>query len=269
MQPAQTTQAPGSDASGPNQPETIAFPIATRRPILGRIGAVLHVVRALIAYGQYFAATATARAAEPQFATVAAVFGTYDLPTILFRVQRGILRLLALQRYLLARAARGRNLRFVWPPCVVPQPHHRPPAPPRAKPAEPRRAPSKEPTLLGDDDPRAFYLPTDEELDAEMRRRPVGRTMAYICMDLGVVPGFCAGEFSDRLLKVIRRYGGSLSRLYDVRARREKSFEQQHDRRPETWHWDWRDLRIPAVRHALGLLIGEAPPSPMPAIVPS
>ncbi len=89
--------------------------------------------------------------------------------------------------------------------------------------------------------------------------------MAYICMDLGVVPGFCADAFSDRLLKAIRRYGGSLRRLYDVRARREKSFAQQHDRRPETWHWDWRDLRIPAVRHALGLLIGEAPPSPMPA----
>ena len=268
MQPAPTTQNPGSDASGPNQPETIAVPTATPHPMLGRIGAVLHVVRALIAYGQYFAATATARAAEPQFATVAAVFGTYDLATILFRVQRGILRALALQRYLLARAARGRNLRFAWPPCVDLQPHHRPPpAPPRAKPAEPRRAPRKEPALLGDDDPRAFYLPTDEELDAEMRRRPVGRTMTYICLDLGVVPGFCAGEFWNQFLNVIRRYGGSLNRLYEVRERREKSFQKERDRRPDTWHWDWRDLRNP--RQVLGLLIGEAPPSTVPAIVPS
>jgi hypothetical protein len=260
------------------QPAPTAFPIATPRPILGRIGAVLHVVRALIAYGQYFAATAAGRAVEPQFATVAAVFGTYDLPTILFRVRRGILRALALQRYLLARAARGRNLRFLWPPRVVLQPHHRPPARPRAKPAAPRRAPGKEPALLGDDDPRAYHLPTDAELDAEMRRRPVGRTMTYICLDLGVVPGFCADAFSDQFLKVIRRYGGSLKRLYDVRARREKSFEKERDRRPNTWHWDWRDLRIPAVRLALGLLIGEDPgglfPGPMsgigpPAIVPS
>ena len=121
------------------QPAPTAFPVATPRPILGRIGAVLHVVRTLIAYGQYFTATVTARAAEPQFATVAAVFGTYDLATIRFRVKRGILRALALQRYLLARAARGRNLRFVWPPYVDLQPHHRRPAPPRAKPAEPRR----------------------------------------------------------------------------------------------------------------------------------
>ncbi len=270
MQPAHTKQNPGSDASGPNQPETIAVPTATPRPILGRIGAVLHVVRVLIAYGHYFTATAPARATEPQFATVAGVFGTYDLATIMFRVQRGILRARALQRYLLARAARGRNLRFVWPPYVDLQPHHRPPpAPPRAKPAEPRRAPRKEPALLGDDDPRAFYLPTDEELDAEMRRRPVGRTMTYICLDLGVVPGFCASDFSGPFLKVLRHYGGSLKRLYDVRARREKSFEQQRDRRPETWHWDWRDLRAPAVRQALGLLIGEPPPAPMPAIAPS
>ncbi len=267
MQPAPTTQTPGTDASGPNQPETIAVPTATPRPMLGRIGAVLHVVRTLIAYGQYFAATATARAAEPQFATVAAVFGTYDLATIKFRVRRGILRALALQRYLLARAARGRNLRFIWPPYVDLQPHHRRPSPPRAKPTAPRRAPRKEPALLGDDDPRAFHLPTDEELDAEMRRRPVGRTMTYIALDLGVIPGFCGGNFWNQFLKVLRRYGGSLSRLYKVRERREKSFQKERDRRPDTWHWDWRDIRN--ARQVLGLLIGEPPPAPIPPIVPS
>jgi hypothetical protein len=264
MQPA--IHNPGTDTSGPNQP-------ATSRPILGRIGAVLRVARAMIAYGRYFTATAPTRASEPEFAPVAAVFGTYDVATMLFRVKRGILRALALQRYLLARAARGRNLRFIWPPYVDLQPHHRPPPPPpRARPAAPRRTAGREPALLDDDDPRAFYLPTDAELDAEVRRRPIGRTITYICLDLGIVPGFCEDKFFDGYMMVIRRYGGSLGPLFDVRARREKTFEKARDRRPHTWHIAWRSPSIPAVRQALGLLIGEPPPSPsspMPAIVPS
>ncbi len=265
MQPATTAHTPGSDASGPNQPGT--------RPILGRIGAVLRVVRTMIAYGRYFTAAAPNRVVEPQFAPIAAVFGTYDLPTILFRVKRGILRALALQRYLLARSARGRNLNFVRPPDVDLQPHHRPPAaPPRAKPTAPRRAPCKEPSLLCDDDPRAFYLPTDKELDAEMRRRPVGLTMTYICLDIGVVPSFCDSHFFGQWIQVIRRYGGNLGPLFTMRARRGKSFQKERDRRPETWHIAWDGVQKPAIRQALGLLIGEPPPSPsspIPCIVPS
>ncbi len=88
------------------------------RPIPGRIGGVLKILHAFIAHARLFAATVTARAAAPEFAPAAAVFGTYDLPPILLRIQRGMLRALALQRYLRARAARGRNLRFIWPRYV-------------------------------------------------------------------------------------------------------------------------------------------------------
>ncbi|MEI7714423.1 MAG: hypothetical protein WCI94_23555, partial [Rhodospirillales bacterium] len=104
------------------------------RPIPGRIGAVLKVLAALIAHARHFAATATTHAAAPEFATAAAVFGTYNLPTILHRMQRGLLRALALRDYLLARAARGHNLRFGWPPSIALQPHHRPPAKPAPRP---------------------------------------------------------------------------------------------------------------------------------------
>lgn len=261
MHPAPTPQTPGNDPSGPIQPGT--------RPILGRIAGVLHVVRTLIAYAQYFTATATVRAATPEFATAAAIFGTYDLAVIGHRMRRGILRALALQRYLIARAARGRNLRFAWPPYVELQPHHRPPArPPRAKPSAPRSAPRPEPSLLGDDDPRAFHIPTDEEFDAEVRRRPVGRTILYICLDLGIAPGLCEGEFWNKVEKILHRYGGSLDRLYRVRARREELFQRERDRLPDTWHIDWRDLRDETVRLALGCRIGQTPP-PAPSIVPS
>ena len=239
---------------------------AKPRPIPGRIGAVLHVLAALIAHVRHFTATATTRAAAPEFATAAAVFGTDHLPTILHRMQRGLLRALALRDYLLARAARGHNLRFAWPPRVELQPHHRPPAKPASGPRPAPRHPCRpDPALLGPDDPGASRMPTPEDFAAGVRRRPVGRTMGYICMDLGIVPGLCDGDFWNQVEKTLRRYGGSLSRLYQVRARREESFQRERDRRPNTWHIDWRDLRPSTVRRALGCLIGEPPP----AIVPS
>jgi hypothetical protein len=239
---------------------------AKPRSIPGRIGAVLNVLAALIAHARHFTATATTRVAAPEFATAAAVFGTYGLPTILHRMQRGLLRALALREYLLARAARGHNLRFAWPPRVELQPHHRPPAkppsPPRAVPRRPRRP---DPALLDPGNPDASRLPTPTELAAEVRRRPVGRTIAYILMDIAVAPGLCDGEFWNQVEKTLRRYGGSLGRLYHVRAQREDTFQRERDRRPDTWHIDWRDLRPSTVRRALGCLIGET----LPAIVPS
>ena len=236
------------------------------RAIPGRIGAVLNVLAVLIGHARQFAATAVTRAAVPEFATAAAVFGTEHVPTILHRMQRGMLRALALRDYLFARAARGRDLRFAWPPRVELLPRHCPPVGParrpRAAPLRPRRP---DPALLDSGDPDASRLPSPEECAADVRRRPVGRTIAYICLDLGIVPGLCEGEFWNRVEKTLRRYGGSLGRLYRVRARREDAFQRERDRRSDTWHIDWRDLRPSTVRLALGCLIGEAPP----AIVPS
>ncbi len=241
-------------------------PPAKPRPIPGRIGAVLKILAALIAHARHFTATATTRVAAPEFATAAAVFGTDHLPTILQRMQRGLLRALALRDYLLARAARGHNLRFAWPPRVALQPHHRPPAKPAPAPRTERRRPGRpDPALLGPDDPGASRMPTPEDFAAGVRSRPVGRTMTYICMDLGIAPGLCDGDFWNQVEKTLRRYGGSLSRLYQMRARREETFQRERDRRPDTWHIDWRDLHPSTVRRAFGCLIGEPPP----AIVPS
>ena len=236
------------------------------RGIPGRIGAVLRVLTTLINHARFFAATVKTRVEVPEFATAAAVFGTYDLTTILFRVQRGLRRALALQQYLLERAARGHNLRFSWPPYVELQPHHRRPAKPLSTPRAPGRSPSRpDPAVLGPDDPRAYYMPTAEEFAAWARRRPVGRTMNHILLDLAVVPGFCGGELWNDLYKIYRLYGGSINVLYEVREKREKTFQRERDRRTDTWDTDWRDLRDSTVRLALGCKIGEPPP----AIVPS
>ena len=252
------------------------------RPIPGRIGGVLKVVHTLITYARSFAANAAARVEMAEFAPIAAVFGTYDLQVILLRLRRGTLRLLALQRYLLARAARGRDLRFAWRNSAEPQPHHRPPPhllqsgpeKPKRQPRAPLPKRRPDPATLGPDDPRAFHMPTQEEADAWVRRRPVGKVIASICLDLGVVPGLCGEDLFDRLYNVYRRYGDGLVRMYKVRAEREKTFWRERDRRPETWHIDWRDMRGPATRRLLGGLIGDAPPADglmqgVPAAAPS
>jgi hypothetical protein len=76
-------------------------------------------------------------------------------------------------------------------------------------------------------------------------------------------------------MNVIRRFGGSLAPLFEVRARRAESFQKERDRRPETWHIEWQGVHKPAVRQALGLLIGEPTrhagfsPAPEPSPVPS
>ena len=242
------------------------------RPVSGRIAYVLHVIHRFVAYARYFTATAAERVAVPEFATAAAILGTYDLPVILLRMRRGMLRALALERYLLDRARRGRDLRFFWGNSFTDlQPRHypppKPPRPPRAAPAGPRL---KDPALAGPDDPRAYYLPTDAEFDAWVRRTPIGRTISYICLDLGVSPGLCHGDFWTYLYKILRSYRGSIHTLYNAYAVREKTFEQERDRRPETWHINWRDSRPETVRKALGCRIGEVPPDHgLPVIVPS
>ena len=241
-------------------------PQRTPRPIPGRIGAVLKLLDILIAHARYFAATVATRADIPEFASVAAVFGTYDLPMIQIRVRRGILRALALQRYLLARAAKGRNLRFSWPPYVDLQPHHRPPprpaspCPAPAKRPVNRARPRKDPALLSNDDPDALRDLSLEELEAGVRRRTVGRTITLICLDLGLVPGFCDGAVWMMVYNVLRRYGGSINNLYDVRFEREKTFQRERDRRPDTWDINWRDFRPETVRLVLGCRIGEPLP---------
>ena len=149
-----------------------------------------------------------------EFATLASVCGTYNLPSILARLQRGILRAMALERYLLARAEKGRDIA-----CVEPR-EHTPAKPPATPPPEaPRHAPKRRPPF----DPDDLRIPTLKELDAEVRRRPLGRTIATICMDLAVVPGFCTGAFWNQVFDTLQAYGGSLNALYKVREHRESA----------------------------------------------
>src|SRR4029077_20285936 len=93
-------------------------------PVPEYIAALLYAVDMLLGYGRHLFATIRHRAAAPTFPTIAAAFGTSNLSTILAHLNRGILRAAALERFLLARAATGRDIKMVTrrPRSDEPQP---------------------------------------------------------------------------------------------------------------------------------------------------
>ena len=169
-----------------------------------RIGRVLSLLRRLIDFGRQLAANAQARAATPDFARIAWPFGTADLAAILARITGALRRAAALEAKLSLRAARGRDL--VVPPIRVAAARTpraaRQSAPPGVAAAPLPADPAQ--------DPRLARLPTEAEIAAELRRRPLGAVIADICHDLGIMPGALTREFWDEIVHAIVIYGGSL-----------------------------------------------------------
>ncbi len=230
-----------------------------------RIAALLHTVRIMLGFGRHLAETAKDRSASTDFNAIAVCFGTSRLCTILAHVQRGLSRAAALERVLLARAARGRDIQFVFPrerattattttatlttpgdPPAAEQSAEVPVAPKRARPSRP----------FGWNDPELF-MPTPEQLEAQVRRRPLGRTIVDICLDLAVMPGFCTGPFWNTLFDSIRLHGGSVAVLMLEKVRREEAFCEEQDKKIGS-NWDWQEMGREAFRRVLGFFIGEA-----------
>jgi hypothetical protein len=182
-------------------PTTDPDPPQAAAPIPGRLGRVLSLVRKLIDYGRQLAGTVQLRAAAPGFVLFARPFGTADLAVILARITNGLRRAAALEATLCHRAARGRDLTptpIRAPAAPNPRPARRSP-PPDAQPADPT------------EDSRLARLPTEEEIAAEVRRRPIGAVIVDICHDLGITPGQLDRAFWDELSHAIIAYGGSLA----------------------------------------------------------
>jgi hypothetical protein len=104
-------------------------------------------------------------------------------------------------------------------------------------------------------------MPTLEELEAQVRRRPIGRTLVDICLDLAVVPGFCTGPFWNTLFDSIRLRGGSIATLMREKTRREEAFCREQDGKPGS-NWDWQKMGREALRRVLGFFIGEVAEDP-------
>jgi hypothetical protein len=220
------------------------------------IAFLLKIVRVLLSYGRQLDDTLTTKAEHPRFPTLAAGFGTHDVRRILAHVHRGILRAMMLQRFLLARAQDGRDIEPVQP----------------SEPADPAeiealdiklRAPSQpsaKSKKTDPDDPLHFSIPTLKELESEVRRRSVGRTIADICLDLGVTPTLCEGATWDEILQALTHFGANLEQFFGTQQRRRVTFQEERDKRPETWTFDWRERPKEALRNLLGRLLGEPPP---------
>lgn len=231
-----STSDPQQDRSGDAVPKNIAQ--------------LLYVVRILLEYGRHLAATLESRAARPGFSLIARPFGTANLPVILAHLTRGIMRAIALESMLLKRAATGRDFEI---------------KPPRLR--SPRTTAQADGSVQEQSDrivaERAQHdaaidpgrLPTMKEIEAEVLSRPIGRTIADIRRDLGVIPAFCTRDFWDALLLALACYDGSmLGVLEDMQDSSDRFDEQQPDDRmlpcPET------------LRRVLGFRIGEPLPDP-------
>jgi hypothetical protein len=241
---------------------------ATKEPALPeRIARLLRVVRVLLGHGRHLADTVRDRAAAPGFSAIAACFGTGSLSVIFAHLQRGILRALALERVLLLCAAAGRDLEFAEPRIRNPETAPAPADAGRDQPAgQPARCPAALPPVrrAGRNDPADFHTPTLEQLEREVRRRPLGRTIVDICLDLAVVPGLCTGAFWNELFDLIRSHGGSIATLVLERRRREQAFDLEQDRHP-TPGWNRSSPRRETIRDLLGFFIGEQPLAPCAA----
>ena len=232
-------------------------------PVPEYVAVFLHAVSILLGYGRHLLGTVRHRAAAPTFPAIAACFGTANLSTILAHLNRGILRAAALERFLLARAATGRDIDIVIRRTrteeTQPAPADAQAEPPTDQPARPKARPR--PSLPpGSDDPELF-MPTPEDLDLQVRRRSLGRTFVDICTDLAVVPGLCTPAFWSDMFQVIHYFGGSVEALMREKARRVQAFIHEQDSKLGST-LDWLQLERDEIRQILGFFIGEEPVDP-------
>jgi hypothetical protein len=201
----------------------------------GALGRVLLLVRRLIDYGRQLAGTMQQRAATPGFAWFARSFGTADLALILARITAGLRRAAALEARLCVCAARGRDL--------TPSPVRLPALRSGRNTAPPDAQPESQPADRAED-PLLARLPTEKEIAAEVRRRPVGAVIVDICVDLGIAPGDLDRAFWDEINHAIIMYGGSVVNwLANLRRQRVKLADLPDDAYPE---WPPTPLRLAA-----------------------
>ena len=236
----------------PAQPPPASAPPPDRPALLG-IAFVLHVVHILLGHGRRLNEALPRKADHPLFPTIAACFGTHDLRRILAHIQRGLLRAMMLERHLLARAAEGYDIATIKPlGRSAAKPLDTGKIAPRA--ATSRRAPANP------DDPLNAPMPTMEELAAQIRRRSISRTIADICLDLGVSAAFCEGECWIRIFRAMLEFDGGVHRFHQVRRRRFRTYHKEGGPRLDTWNFDWRGSPREAFQAVFGWLIDGAPP---------
>jgi hypothetical protein len=250
---------PLQDRAGPSMPKNIAQ--------------LLYVLSILLEYGRHLAATLERRAAMPGFSLFAALFGTAKLPVILAHLHRGILRATALENLLRQRAATGRDVE-VAPPRVRPAPGAGTKTDPSHEPLNAQIGRLAADRAKHDAPIDPDHLPTLEEIEAEVRHRPYGRTIADICRDLGIVPGMCTRAFWDAVMEATIFYQGSAVTLTENILRKSAQFRQEQKNDPASEQMERTGPLYTGplyVDQVLGFKLGEPPVDlscgmPMPAM---
>lgn len=194
-----------------------------------RIADMLCSLTIIAEYGRRLLDIIDRRALTRGFSTIAQFFGTARTSVILAHISRGIMRAVALERLLRQRAGTGRDLiirerRDPTPPPQDPRATASPAAPPpataQAAARRPVRRPGPQEELTLDN------LPSMRQIEAEVRRRPPGRTLVAICLDFGIAPLLCAAPFGTHLFSLFRWYGGSFDKYFREIRWREKRFDR-------------------------------------------
>ncbi|HUB16741.1 MAG TPA: hypothetical protein VMB34_32705 [Acetobacteraceae bacterium] len=269
-----------SDAYAPDLTAGLATPPDARadRPDAAerfRVVEFLTVVAILNSHARQLYDTLQSRAVVRGFRSIAQFFGTSAVNTILAHLYRGMMRCQALDRMLRARGRRGFDLAIVAPRAPArrkpPADHVASPLPPvqltkeqeaAARQVAARRDEARLADRLARAQPLTFQnMPSMEQIEAEVRRAHVGRSLVLICRDLGIAPSLCAGPFWRRLFDAIRRYGGSPPQLMREISRRTRAFDKQERGRNLSLGWPERTRE--GIRRVLGCCIGETPPIPL------
>jgi len=237
MDIARQTAGP-SPQSGPDQ--AAAMP--------ARIAEILLIARILNAYGRRISGLIIRPAAWMGFVIVARFFGTATVTDIAARIQLGIMRAMALEAMLLRRTERGQDL-------VIPATRQAGPRQPSQAAKPPRQQIQPAPLTLD-------TLPSRQDVEAWVRRRPIGRTIAAICLDLGVAPMLCQAGFWDRLTQAVRANRGSVATVLKEVRRRVDQFASRDFTRPR---FPWPDPGRPNEDTPLRIYIGQDLFHPAPA----
>jgi len=179
---------------------------------------VLGLVRCLIDFGRRLADTFRNPPPDPgtnagfELRFRAGLFNTSDVAHILLRIARGLRRAAALEAWLSSRAQRGRDIK------AAPIRIHAPRAP--ALGLDPTAAPQPRAKC-----PPLPLEPSDAEIAADVRLRPVGAVIVDICRDLGVLPGDLGPEMHKELTDTVMFYGGNFLRLLRMDEARQRERE--------------------------------------------
>jgi hypothetical protein len=214
---------PAANRDGPAMPPNIAR--------------LLCILRILLDFGRRLAAGVERVAATRDFWLFSAVFGTTTLPVIHTHIHRGILRAATLESLLLQRAAAGRDM--------AARPLHPNPAPTEDTNADPCNEPfdaqvarltaerARHDAQVDPDNPA-----TAEQIEAEVRARPIGRTIADIRRDLGIIAIMCTREFWDTVTDAVAAYQDSAAEYLDATQPAPECPQQKHAAKPPTNQMD-------------------------------